>query len=43
MNGNTADADATAEYILQVLSGQAPVPAPIAQQVAHVVQLACAL
>ena len=39
----TTDADATAEYILQVLSGQAPVPAPIAQQVAHVVQLACAL
>jgi len=39
----TTDADATAQYIRQVLSGQAPVPEPIAQQVAHVVQLASAL
>jgi anthranilate phosphoribosyltransferase len=34
------DAASTATYIREVLSGAQPVPAPIAQQVAHIVQLA---
>ncbi len=33
------DAQATATYIRQVMEGQRAVPAPIAQQVAHIVQL----
>ena len=33
------DAATTAAYIQQVLSGKVPVPAPIAQQVAHILQL----
>lgn len=37
------DATATARYILQVLEGELPVPAPIAQQVALLVQMARAL
>lgn len=34
------DPDDTAAWIRRVLAGQAPVPAPIAQQVAHIVALA---
>jgi anthranilate phosphoribosyltransferase len=37
------DAATTATYIRQVMAGAHPVPAPIAQQVAHVVRLANAL
>ncbi len=33
------DADSTAAYIRDVLAGRSPVPAPIAQQVAHILQL----
>ena len=33
------DADSTADYIREVLAGRKPVPAPIAQQVAHILQL----
>ena len=34
------DADSTATYIRRVMAGDAPVPPPIAQQVAHIVWLA---
>jgi anthranilate phosphoribosyltransferase len=37
------DAQSTAHYIRQVLNGEQAVPAPIAQQVAHILQLAQAL
>jgi anthranilate phosphoribosyltransferase len=37
------DAASTAAYIRAVLDGELPVPAPIAQQVAHVLHLAAAL
>jgi anthranilate phosphoribosyltransferase len=37
------DAATTATYIRQVMDGTQPVPAPIAQQVAHLVRLASAL
>jgi anthranilate phosphoribosyltransferase len=37
------DAASTATYIRQVMAGTQPVPAPIAQQVAHLVRLAGAL
>jgi anthranilate phosphoribosyltransferase len=33
------DADSTASYIRQVMAGQSPVPAPIAQQVEHILHL----
>jgi anthranilate phosphoribosyltransferase len=33
------DADSTANYIRDVLAGRKPVPAPIAQQVAHILHL----
>ena len=33
------DAATTAAYIQSVLAGEQPVPAPIAQQVAHILQL----
>lgn len=36
----TCDAASTADYIRAVLDGRSPVPAPIAQQVAHTMQLA---
>jgi anthranilate phosphoribosyltransferase len=35
----TTDAEPTARYIEAVLAGSQPLPAPIAQQVAHIVQL----
>ena len=37
------DAASTAHYIRSVLSGSQPVPAPIAQQVAHILHLLAAL
>ena len=37
------DAASTATYIRQVMEGTKPVPAPIAQQVAHIVRLAATL
>jgi hypothetical protein len=37
------DAASTARYIQAVLAGSQPLPAPIAQQVAHIVQLASRL
>ena len=37
------DAASTARYIQAVLAGNQPLPAPIAQQVAHIVQLASRL
>jgi anthranilate phosphoribosyltransferase len=37
------DADSTAAYIRQVLDGVYPIPAPIAQQVAHILHLVQAL
>jgi anthranilate phosphoribosyltransferase len=37
------DAASTARYIEAVLGGTEPLPAPIAQQVAHIVQLASRL
>jgi len=39
----TTEAGATAAYIRQVLAGAQPVPAPIAQQVAHILHLVHAL
>ena len=33
------DADSTAAYIRRVMQGELPVPAPIAQQVAHILQI----
>ena len=33
------DADNTAAYIRRVLAGDSPVPAPIAQQVVHILRL----
>jgi anthranilate phosphoribosyltransferase len=39
----TIDAASTATYIRKVLDGAQPVPAPIAQQVAHILQLAQSL
>lgn len=33
------DADSTARYIREVMAGQSPVPAPIAQQVEHILHL----
>ncbi len=35
----TLDAGSTAHYIEQVLAGKAPTPAPIAQQVEHILHL----
>jgi anthranilate phosphoribosyltransferase len=35
----TFDADTTAHYIRQVMAGTSPVPAPIAQQVEHILRL----
>jgi hypothetical protein len=40
---NAIDADSTAAYIRQVMDGAEPVPAPIAQQVAHILHLVQAL
>ena len=37
------DAESTAAYIRDVLSGKQAIPAPIAQQVAHIIQLAGSL
>lgn len=37
------DAASTAAYIQSVLSGERPVPTPIAEQVAHILQLHQAL
>ena len=37
------DADSTAAYIRRVMNDELPVPAPIAQQVAHILQLASQL
>ena len=37
------DADSTAAYIRRVMNDQLPVPAPIAHQVAHILQLVAQL
>jgi len=39
----TIDADSTARYIRAVMDGAQPVPSPIAEQVAHILQLVAAL
>ena len=36
---STADAESTASFIQQVMAGDKPVPAPIAQQVAHLLRI----
>jgi hypothetical protein len=41
--GTTADAAATAAYTQAVLDGRLPVPAPIATQVRHLVDLSLQL
>jgi len=37
------DAATTAAYIQSVMAGDQPVPAPIAQQVAHILQMTASL